>query len=110
ALAAGFARLLGCPLVRGALLVRRLAAFARDLSLLAPVHRRKPTILFSHATSSALPFVLRKHTGCNRCATESRKPRPYNKLGKDLPYCHARPSCRWENKLRSAASPRESAV
>src|SRR5262245_62816260 len=49
ALAAGLARLLRRPLVRGALLVRRLAAFARDLSLLVPIHRRKATILFSHA-------------------------------------------------------------
>src|SRR5439155_20311706 len=49
ALAARFTRFFTRPLVRGALLVRRLAALARDLSLLVPVHRCKATIFFSHA-------------------------------------------------------------
>src|SRR5262249_36832323 len=55
ALAAGLARFLAGPLVRGALLMRRLAALARDLPLLVPVHRCKATILFCHAILLALP-------------------------------------------------------
>src|SRR5438045_5597528 len=69
ALAAGLARFLARPLVRGAFLVRRLAAFARDLSLLVPVHRRKAAIFFCHAFLLALRGA-REHSGCNRCATE----------------------------------------
>jgi len=109
AFAAGLARFLRRPLVRGALLVRRLAALARDLALLVPVHRCKATILFSHATLLALPFVPN-----TRAATDvprkSRKPRPYNELGKDLPYCPARPSSLWVNSVRSTASRPQSAV
>src|SRR5262249_61054686 len=55
ALAARFARFLTRPLVRGAFLVRRLPAFARNLALLVPVHRCKAAILFCHAILLALP-------------------------------------------------------
>src|SRR5262249_35421324 len=43
------------PFVRGALLVRRFPALARDLALLVAVHRCKATILFCHAILLALP-------------------------------------------------------
>src|SRR2546430_7489129 len=55
ALATGLARFLARPLVRRALLVRRLSALAGDLALLVPVHRRKATIFFCHAILLALP-------------------------------------------------------
>src|SRR5687767_2255801 len=48
ALAARFARLLARPLVRGALLVRRLAALACILPLLRAVHRCESAIFFGH--------------------------------------------------------------
>src|SRR5262249_61282564 len=74
-LAAGLARLFARPLVRRPLLMRGLAALARDLSLLVPVHRRKSTILFCQGT-----LQLREHSGCNRDATM-----PDNlQVGKDL--------------------------
>src|SRR5262249_29839421 len=55
ALAAGLARFLAGPLVRCALLMRRLAALARDLPLLVPVHRCQATILFCHAIRPSHP-------------------------------------------------------
>ena len=80
ALAAGFARFLARPLVRGALLVRRLAALARNLALLVAVHRSKSAILFCHRAllPGRCPRTLactasrsaREHSGCNRCATD----------------------------------------
>ena len=81
--AAGLARLFTRPLVRGALLVRRFSALARDLALLVPLHRRKSPILCCHrnlltgryARGPGLRVALRcirrsalKHLGCNRCA------------------------------------------
>src|SRR5437773_5018601 len=48
AFAAGLARFFTRPLVRGALLVRRLAPLTRDLALLVPLHRGKSTILCCH--------------------------------------------------------------
>jgi hypothetical protein len=71
ALTPGFPRFLGRPLVRGALLMRGLSALARDLSLLASVHRGESTILFSHHTLPVRTPLLvgRKHLGCNQDAT-----------------------------------------
>jgi hypothetical protein len=53
ALAAGFACFLARPFVRGPLLMRRLATLARNLALLAAVHRRKSAIFFCHRTLPA---------------------------------------------------------
>ena len=52
ALAAGVARFLTRPFVRGALLVGRLTALAGDLPLLGPIHRSEPTIFLCHVPSS----------------------------------------------------------
>src|SRR5262249_18144323 len=54
AFAARFARFLTRPLVRGPLLMRRFTTLARDLALLAAVHRCKAAILFCHAFLLAL--------------------------------------------------------
>jgi hypothetical protein len=48
---AGFTRFLAGPFMSGALHVRRSATHACYLTLLAPVHRRKTAILFSHMLS-----------------------------------------------------------
>src|SRR6187551_2898437 len=80
ALAPGFAGFLARPLVRRALLVRRLASLARDLPLFGAVHRCESAILFCHRSflhpdSSLCSSVLRREPtcsgtehGCNRCA------------------------------------------
>src|SRR5260221_9544651 len=52
ALAAGVARLFARPFVRRPLLVRGLAALARDFALFGSIHRCKPTIFFCHDPSS----------------------------------------------------------
>src|ERR1044071_76976 len=69
AFATGFARFLARPLVGGALRMRRLAAFARDLALLGPVHRGESAILFCHANLliHSLPSAARA-TGPRPCA------------------------------------------
>jgi len=46
--AARLASLFGRPLVSRALLMRGLATLARDVALLAPVHRRKSAVFFRH--------------------------------------------------------------
>ena len=48
AFATRVARLLTRPLVRGAFLVRGLAALARDLTLLGPIHRCKSAVFLCH--------------------------------------------------------------
>ena len=48
ALTAGVPRLFTGPLVRGALLVRGLAALACDFPLLGPIHRCKSAIFLGH--------------------------------------------------------------
>ena len=81
ALASCFSGLFARPLVSSPFLVRRLAALARNLSLLGPIHRCETAILFSHRLlpprGNARPgFRTRrapKHTGCNRCATDPSK-------------------------------------
>src|SRR4051812_30680439 len=70
ALAAGLARFLAGPLVGGPLLVRRLAALARDLALLGAVHRGKSAILFCH-TDLPDPLHARRLIPAHR-----RFPRP----------------------------------
>src|SRR5882762_9649446 len=59
ALTASFTRFLAGPFVSGALLMRRLAALARDLSLLVTVHRCKAAIFFCHATLLRTPVLTR---------------------------------------------------
>src|SRR4029079_17010556 len=49
ALAAGLARFIAGPLVGSTLLMRCLAALARDLPLLGAVHRGESAILFCHS-------------------------------------------------------------
>jgi hypothetical protein len=56
-LAACIARFIGIEFVRGALGVSGLAAFARDLALLAAIHRREATIAAS--TGAALHVAAR---------------------------------------------------
>jgi hypothetical protein len=58
ALASGRLRFLARPFVRGALLVRGAAAFAGNLALFIPIHRRKPTIFDSHEISVLIPCNL----------------------------------------------------
>src|SRR5689334_5512622 len=55
-----FPCLVDCPLVRSALRVCGLAAFARDAPLFFRIHRSKPTILFRHGSSPSdyVPVVL----------------------------------------------------
>ena len=72
ALAARLACFLAGPLVRRALLVSCLSAFARDIPLFAPIHRRKTTSFLGHL----LLLALRARAGissCNRCASGSCK-------------------------------------
>ena len=81
ALAAGLTRFFARPLVRRALLMRGLAALARNLALLASIHRCKSAVFFGHHCLLAGPCrasrSLRhgapsrvKYSGCNRCATK----------------------------------------
>src|SRR5439155_19277992 len=77
------ASFLAGPLVSRAFLMRGLAALARDLALLVPVHRSKSAILFSHgvlppgsaSASRVSPhstLALRgcvQYSGCNAGAT-----------------------------------------
>ena len=68
ALAARFTRFFAGPLVRGPFLMRGLAALARNLALLASIHRRKSTILFGHhALLAYTSSVARANT---RAATD----------------------------------------
>jgi hypothetical protein len=50
-LSAGFTRFLAAPFVSSSFHVRRSATHAGNLTLLEPVHRRKPAILFAHMSS-----------------------------------------------------------
>jgi hypothetical protein len=63
--------------------MRRLSALARDLALLAPIHRRKSAIFFGHHVPPQGLDARReiRHSGaahriasgrnCNRCATQN---------------------------------------
>src|SRR3712207_3149344 len=55
ALATGLTRLVGRPLVSGALFMRRAAALAGDLTLLLWRHRRKTATFFSYSVHSTPP-------------------------------------------------------
>jgi len=69
AFAAGSLRFFSRPLVSGAFFVRGAAAFAGNLALLVPIHRRKSAILNSHEISGVAQCnltsrsVLRKTYG-----------------------------------------------
>src|SRR5712692_1035658 len=91
ALATGLARFLTGPLVGGALLMRRLAAFTRDLALLVSVHRCKAAIFCSHAILLGTP-VLANTRAATDVPRKSRKSQPYSHLGKRFPLRHVGPS------------------
>ena len=55
AFAAGVPGLLARPLMGRALLMRRLAALAGNLTLLGPIHRRKSAVFLGHCGSSSRP-------------------------------------------------------
>ena len=67
AFAARFTRFFARPLVRRSLLVRGLAALARNVALFAPIHRRKSAIFLCHVILLAAQRV--QTLGCNWDAT-----------------------------------------
>src|SRR6185436_16447886 len=75
--AAGLAPFLAGPLMGGALLVRRLAALARDLPLLGAVHRGKSAILFCHSVLPDPPHarcLMSAHRRLTRGSSLARWP------------------------------------
>src|SRR5215207_3725251 len=95
ALAAGFARFLAGPLMSGALLVRRLAALARDLSLLGAVHRGKSAILFCHTD---LPDPLHAH----RQMPARRRCVRWGRAATEVPRLKSGRPCNYRGKLNLA--------
>jgi hypothetical protein len=63
ALAAGVSRFVRIEFVRGALCMRRFPTLARDLALLAAIHRRETTV--ASPTATALHVTVRR----DRCVT-----------------------------------------
>src|SRR5687767_11297813 len=116
AFAAGFTRFFAGPLVGRALLVRSLAALARNLALFGAVHRGESAILFSHTSlpeSLACPphsargepvFAARRAP--RTAAAHVRRSRT-GQVATDVPRLRSSPSGRGSGDLVWSATRRE---